>query len=216
MSERKRPMKSLSLYQKIEELPAVSVIILALLTALVFGGVGIFLGKKIFTRYQRPVTLPTREIAALSGIITLIDDTEFPRLAVKTEKETFELEGEQTKKLLEFQGEKIQMSGFIKEKNKGEAYRKFEIQEYFQPKIGDTPTVETVTMSGVVQPIGVSIYMQGTHTLNNDSGEIIALLEAPDDKLKLAEGAYVEVSGQMSKSVEGDLPFIKVEKITFR
>lgn len=216
MPERKRSMKSLSLYQKIEGLPPSSVIILALLTALVFGGVGTLIGKKLFTRYQRPLPPPEREITTLSGIITLIDDTEFPRLAVKTEKELFELEGEQTKELLELQGEKIQMSGFIEEKNKGDEYRKFEIQKVFQPKVDDMPTVETVTMSGIVQPLGISIYMQGTHTLNSDSGEIIALLEASDDKLKLAEGAYVEVSGPMSKSVEGDLPFIKVEKITFR
>ena len=216
ISKGKRGPESKSLYQKIEGMPLPLVILVSILIALLFGGLGLILGSKIITKHRPPETVTPQEIITLSGIITLIEDTEVPRLVIETDEEIFELKGAKTAELRELKGEKIQVDGIIIKGDKSEEYMKLEVKNYFYPKVQDTPEIQTVTMSGVVQPLGISIYMQGTHTLNDDSGEVTALLETPDDKLKLAEGAYVEITGILNESVEGELPFIKVEKITFR
>lgn len=215
MPKKGKPTESKSLYQKIETLPTFWVVTLSVLMALIFGSLGLTLGQKLIAKFRPPAPQPVRELESVSGIIALIEDTEFPRLAIKTSEETFELKGEKAEEIHELQGEKVQIDGFISEAE-GKKYRELQVQEYYHLKIDEEPTVETVTLAGIVRPLGISIYMQGTHTLNDDAGEIVALLEASDDKLKLAEGAYVEVTGTLQKSVEGDLPFIKVEKITFR
>jgi len=72
------------------------------------------------------------------------------------------------------------------------------------------------SLSGKVLPLGPSIYMQGTHKLVDDDGETIAVLKARDDKLKLAEGYRVEAFGKITKTVEGEMSLMEVERIRFK
>lgn len=71
-------------------------------------------------------------------------------------------------------------------------------------------------LRGKVEPLGPSIYMQGTHKLVNSEGEILALLESKDIDLSFLEGMKVEVEGPASKTIGGDLKLVKVEKVRFR
>lgn len=73
------------------------------------------------------------------------------------------------------------------------------------------------TLSGKIIPLTeASIYMQGTHRLVDDEGNTLILLKAKDDKLKLAEGMRVEVEGVVTKTIEGDMEIMEVEKVRFR
>lgn len=72
------------------------------------------------------------------------------------------------------------------------------------------------SLSGKVLPLGPSIYMQGTHKLIDEDGEMIAVLKVRDDKLKLAEGHQVEVFGKITKTVEGEMILMEVESIKFK
>jgi len=68
---------------------------------------------------------------------------------------------------------------------------------------------------GIVQELGMSIFMQGSHQLLDDKGERVALLQAGSDSIDL--GAYVgqkvELSGAASPSVEGGATFVNVESV---
>ena len=76
--------------------------------------------------------------------------------------------------------------------------------------------ISSQTLTGKVLPLGPSIYTQGTHKLVDQQGEITAVLQADDDKLQLAEGYRVEVTGKISKTVEGDMKLMRVEEIKFK
>lgn len=76
---------------------------------------------------------------------------------------------------------------------------------------------QTVTMHGVIRPLEASMYMQGTHQLVGEDGKVLAILE-PGDKIQdltFLEGSEVDVEGTASKTVEGDMTVIKVEKVRF-
>jgi len=79
----------------------------------------------------------------------------------------------------------------------------------------DTPQQQD-RLTGRVLPLGPSIYMEGTHKLVDDAVEIVAILRASDDKLKLAEGFQVEIFGEKKKTVEGEMVLIEVEEIRFK
>ncbi len=93
------------------------------------------------------------------------------------------------------------------------------IPEPSPPSVGEEVAREDPqgeSLSGKVLPLGPSIYMQGTHKLIDENGEMIAVLKVYDDKLKLAEGHQVEVFGKMTKTVEGDMTLMEVERIKFK
>ncbi len=84
----------------------------------------------------------------------------------------------------------------------------------------DTPPPEEEavvyeTLTGVVQPLGASIYQQGTHRLLTD-GKLTALLESGSETLDL--DAYlaqeVELQGIARPTVEGDLTILEVVLVT--
>ena len=70
--------------------------------------------------------------------------------------------------------------------------------------------------TGIIYPLGVSIYMQGTHKLVTSEGELLLLLEASDEKLLVSESMSAEVQGSVRRTTEGDQKIMRVEKIIFR
>ena len=90
-----------------------------------------------------------------------------------------------------------------------------------EPPAGSVPVgpvqPKTVTMHGVIRSLETSIYMQGTHQLVGEDGKVVALLE-PGDKIQdltFLEGSEVDVEGIASKTTEGDMTIIEVEKVRF-
>lgn len=79
----------------------------------------------------------------------------------------------------------------------------------------ETPS-DWESFTGTIIPLDVSIYMQGSHMLVDENGEIILLLEARDDKLEVALGMEAEVQGPVENTVEGNQRIMTVEKIVFR
>ena len=77
----------------------------------------------------------------------------------------------------------------------------------------DIDKTDIKTLIGTVRPIGVSIYMQGTHFLFGDDGKIETLLESKTINLKDFNDKKVEVSGLTRKTVEGDQQIMTVVKI---
>ncbi|MEW6686965.1 MAG: hypothetical protein AB1393_12305 [Candidatus Edwardsbacteria bacterium] len=65
---------------------------------------------------------------------------------------------------------------------------------------------------GVVQPLGISIYMQGTHMLVNGN-HLVCLLESSTIDLTQYEGFRCQVSGPMSPTVEGGQQIMDVQEI---
>ena len=70
--------------------------------------------------------------------------------------------------------------------------------------------------TGIIYPLGVSIYMQGTHKLVTSEGELLLLLEASDEKLVVSESMSAEVQGSVRRTTEGNQKIMRVEKIVFR
>lgn len=74
-------------------------------------------------------------------------------------------------------------------------------------------TPKPATLQGNVQKLGISIYMQGTHTLKKD-GKILALLTSQTINLDHYLNKEVEVSGDALPTVEGNKIIIEVKKLT--
>ncbi len=68
--------------------------------------------------------------------------------------------------------------------------------------------------TGTVQPLGFSIYMQGTHYLASASGGMISLLSSDYYDLSLYEGAKVTVSGWVEHAVTGSAVHMDVYYLT--
>ncbi len=70
-------------------------------------------------------------------------------------------------------------------------------------------------LSGTVQPIGMTIQMQGTHQLVGDNGDPVATLEAATPAVHLQDfvGRKVQVAGDLGTTVEGNQPFMKVRQV---
>lgn len=85
----------------------------------------------------------------------------------------------------------------------------------------NTPPMEEIevpkiaTYSGTIKPLGPSIYMEGTHFLEDSAGKIITLLKSQKIDLMFLEGQTVEVEGNLSKAVEGGQTVLEVEKVRF-
>lgn len=74
---------------------------------------------------------------------------------------------------------------------------------------------ETVPMSmtGIVQPLGPSFYMQGSHKLVDDEGKVVALLSDRETNLDAFVGQRVRVQGPMEPTVEGNLLLVLVRAV---
>ena len=71
------------------------------------------------------------------------------------------------------------------------------------------------TFSGKIKPLGPSIYMEGTHFLEDEDGKMITLLESSEIDLSFLEGQTVEVEGKVRKAIEGEQMVLEVEKVRF-
>ncbi|MFH1565657.1 MAG: hypothetical protein ABIB98_00445 [bacterium] len=72
-----------------------------------------------------------------------------------------------------------------------------------------------VKYTGKVVPL-VDFSQEESYELLDSEGNFIVFLIADDDKLKLAEGRFVEVSGTLEKGTSGDKKVLKVEAVSFR
>ena len=72
------------------------------------------------------------------------------------------------------------------------------------------------TFQGTIEELGISIFMQGTHRLVDDSGELVALLQSGSETLDLNSylGQKVKVSGESAPSVEGNSTFVTVDSVS--
>lgn len=78
------------------------------------------------------------------------------------------------------------------------------------PPLTEVPI--SVTLSGIVKRLEVSIYMQGTHYLEKE-GRLLALLESQTLDLDNYLEKEVEVQGTAQPTVEGGKIIIKVNNI---
>lgn len=72
------------------------------------------------------------------------------------------------------------------------------------------------TFQGTLEELGMSIFMQGTHKLVDDKGDLVALLQSGSDSLDLNSylGQKVKVAGAAAPSVEGGATFVTVESVS--
>ena len=79
------------------------------------------------------------------------------------------------------------------------------------------PTKETQVMesfTGKVEPMGMSIFMQGSHQLVDDKGEMLVILQPGKDvDLSKFEGKQVTVQGTVEDTVEAGGKILTVESI---
>lgn len=64
--------------------------------------------------------------------------------------------------------------------------------------------MDTESFIGKIEPMGMSFFMQGSHQLLDDKGEVVVLLMGVDETTDLTsfEGQNVKVSGTTSDTVE--------------
>lgn len=69
--------------------------------------------------------------------------------------------------------------------------------------------------TGKVQPMGMSIFMQGSHQLVDDSGEMIVILQSEDGSVDLNKfvNKKVKVSGKEEPTVEAGGSILTVTSI---
>ena len=70
------------------------------------------------------------------------------------------------------------------------------------------------TLTGTIEPIGMSIFMQGSHQLLNDEGEVLVLLQAGDGvDLNKFSGKKATVTGRVEGTVEAGGTIMTVSKV---
>ncbi len=68
--------------------------------------------------------------------------------------------------------------------------------------------------SGTIEPMGMSIFMQGSRQLVDDKGDVIVLLNAGDGiDLNKFSGKKAKVSGTLEDTVEAGGKILTVEKV---
>ncbi|MBI5365929.1 MAG: protease complex subunit PrcB family protein [Planctomycetes bacterium] len=77
-----------------------------------------------------------------------------------------------------------------------------------------TFTTGYYTATGTVQPLGISIYMQGSHKLVAASGSTLCLLTSTRYELEAFEGDTVKVNGYTTHTVEGHAQIMRVSSLT--
>ena len=75
---------------------------------------------------------------------------------------------------------------------------------------------EEKKLVGKVISVNSSDNSKATHKLLDDKGNIVAFLVSDDDKLKLAEGRVVEVTGEVEKNTGSEFILLTVTAISFR
>lgn len=78
---------------------------------------------------------------------------------------------------------------------------------------GEIRETRNVSYRGTVEPLGVSIYMQGTHSLALGDGRML-ILESTDVDLEAYLGHEVEVFGALRPTVEAGGIIMRIERIS--
>lgn len=81
-----------------------------------------------------------------------------------------------------------------------------------EPKEEVQQETGNVSYRGVIQPLGISLYMQGTHRLALEDGRFV-LLEGPAVDLNVYLGEEVEVFGAARPTVEAGGVIMRVERV---
>ncbi len=72
------------------------------------------------------------------------------------------------------------------------------------------------TYEGKVSAVISNAQTEGAYELLDANGNTIILLKSNDDKLKLAEGRQVQVTGPVERTADGKSYIMNVEKVTFK
>lgn len=156
-------------------------------------------GCTVFSTHPTPA--PT-EISVISGIVMLDEDGTYLIGVNWTSRSrvTYRVTGGDTIPLKNCVGETVTVRGVVFEKSPF-------LKEIFIQKV-DAEAHQPGSLSqrtGIVQPLGMSIYMQGSHKLLNEEGSLICLLSGKTAKIDLDGyvGRQVKVTGTLAKTVEG-------------
>lgn len=70
------------------------------------------------------------------------------------------------------------------------------------------------TLTGKIEPMGMSMFMQGSHQLLDDRGDVMVLLQAGDGvDLNKFSGKKAKVSGSVEGTVEAGGKIMTVSKV---
>lgn len=69
------------------------------------------------------------------------------------------------------------------------------------------------SFKGTVKPMGMSIFMQGTHQLVDDGGGTVALLQSSSVDIDSFLNKKVEATGKSEPTVEGNGTMLTVESM---
>jgi flagellar basal body-associated protein FliL len=79
-----------------------------------------------------------------------------------------------------------------------------------------TQSTAPVTYKGIVTYLGEDMYANDgiTYSLTNSNGDDIILLKSSDQKLSIAQGLYVTVTGKKGKTLNGESDVLQVTEVT--
>lgn len=107
-------------------------------------------------------------------------------------------------------GETVRVEGIVTEQNPWK-------KEIALQKVGASTAPERLSLrSGLVKELGISIYMQGTHRLVDERGQLICLLSGSQNGIDLNQAmgqGRVNVYGVLSPTVEGNAQIMEVELV---
>lgn len=81
-----------------------------------------------------------------------------------------------------------------------------------------SPTTTLATYKGIVTYLGEDVYPidKITYSLADNNGNDIILLKAPDQKLSIAQGMFVTVTGRKVKTQDGKNDVLQVMEVTLK
>jgi len=82
--------------------------------------------------------------------------------------------------------------------------------------VSGSPRSNTKVLMGRVFPSSDYGYVEGSHVLLDNQGDVTAILKSNDDKLLLVIGMEVEVEGKVKVSSESDLEIMDVATISIK
>lgn len=206
----KEPIKNINLYSRLEKLRSRQKLVLIILIAILFTTLGIALGPRLLL--PTPPSSTEKIITIQGEILEQMDeDTPLPKLILKSNDDTYVLLGEKNIELSEYINKVVKIKGRLSQKADEKT---IEVLEHYL--IEEGPEAEMKTLFGTIQPIITEVDSKGTHTLKDEEGKILAYLACRDDKLKISEGVYAQIEGEVIEKSTTSPPLIQVEKIIFK
>ncbi|MBC7263151.1 MAG: hypothetical protein H5T64_02200 [Chloroflexi bacterium] len=143
------------------------------------------------------------EPSAITGLVMLEKDGNYIIGVNWTSRSrvTYRVTGGDTTLLRNYVGETVTVHGVVFEKS---AFLKELVIQRIDTEVAQPGSLSQ--RSGIVQRLGMSIYMQGSHKLLDEKGGLICLLSSKTAKVDLDGyvGRQVKVTGTLAKTVEGN------------